>query len=845
MMRKPLVFAAALVALLSFACISRPALAASGRASINGIVYDASTGASVAAAKVTLTGSGGTFSTATNATGNFSFSGLGAGTWTLRTTAPLYALTVSPAIALADGQTLDVSVALQPVSTTGITTIGHVAVHGTQTLNTSSAPTTTLPASQFISSGTLQVEQLLETTPAISIEHFNNGAPGNVATITIRGAGGFVGGSNTGYEVLVLQDGEPIRNGQYGDADLSGLTPAIYSRVEVVKGVGGTSLFGANTIGGTVNLVTIDPKATEGAELQFTTGGFGSTDYNIADTNTIGRIGYVLDAHQYTTDGIVPPGFVVDSVTTCNPFFCNSPTPPVGVILHPTTAMVLRSGLGKVRYDFSKSSYGMLTVADEADWRDQFGLIANPTSIFLSTTFTSYTTDPLGHPYFYGFPMNYVWNRNPKYSLDLHTTVGPGALIVRYYDNWIDRWVDGNNGPPGVSLFSCCFLQKSNDHLTGELVTWDQVIGNHDLTLALGGNGDTFEFGSTSSSSKIPASAIPVTRGTEIERTALVRDDYEMSSKFKTTFAGYYSNYNDLNVRRFDPRLAVVNQPDPNTVLRFSVGSGFAAPRLSDIVTPLDRNPADSVSAPFCPGSEPFCVAISGNPSVKEESAFGYDLGYQRTWGTVGNFSVDLYRTNLHDHIFTAVMPIPPGQTFTDGTPILGISEPINLAGTIYQGIELSGALPVADYFSVKGYYNTQAAYPINVDVATEMNLGNVINNQNYLGVPLHKVGWSLNYQNTGGVSGFVGGDWFAQNNSYNVPQFWVYNAGLSLPLAPSTSVHLAWHNIFNKDAIIFSSFGNGVPYPSLGGSTYTTNAYTYLPHTFTITLDERIGSLR
>jgi carboxypeptidase family protein/TonB-dependent receptor-like protein len=858
--------AAIVIAFLFATLSSAPAFGANGQTTIDGVVYSASSGAPIAGAKLTLAGNGTSYSTTSDATGAFAFTNIQAGTWLLRTTAPLFALTVSSGITVAAGQTVDLSVALQPVTSTNITTLGHVTVRGRQALNTTAAAAVTLPAQQFVTTGTLQVEQLLEATPAISIEHFNNGAPGNVATLSIRGAGGFVGSGNTGYEVLVLQDGEPIRNGQFGDADLSGLTPAIYSRVEVVKGVGGTSLFGANTVGGTVNLVTIDPKAAEGAELLFTEGGFGTSDYNISQTNTYGRFGYVLDYHQYATDGITPPGFLVDIVTQCNPFFCNSPGPPTGAVLHPTTAMVLRSGLAKIRYDFSKTSYGMLTAADETDWRDQFGLLANSTNIFLSTTFTSFSTDTLGNPYYFGFPMDYVWNRNPKYSLDLHTTVGDGALMVRYYDNFIARWVDGNNEPAGVSLFACCFLQKSNDHLTGELVTWDRIFGNHDVTLAVGGNGDTFEFGAcgafsicTTSNSfphnqKVLASDILATTGTQIERTALVRDDYEISSKFKTTLAAYYSNYNDLNVRRFDPRLAVVNRPNENTVVRFSVGSGFAAPRLSDVVAPIDRNPNDSVGAPFCPGTEPFCVAPSGNPSVKEESAFGYDLGYERTWGRLGDFSVDLYRTNLHDHIFTALMPIAPGQTFSDGTPILGISEPINLAGTIYQGIEFSGSLPVTDYFAVKGYYNTQSAYPVNVDLATQLNLGNVINNTQYLGVPLHKVGWSVNYQNTNGISGFVGGDWFGQNNSYNVPQFWVYNAGLTVPFAPSTSLHLAWHNIFNKDALIFSQFGMGVPYttlpgfngcPGSGPCTFPTNAFSYMPHTFSITLDERIGSLR
>ena len=834
--------AACLVILGSFAAD------AAGTSTIRGMVYDALTNAPIAGAKLSLSQGPSVFSTVSDRYGAFAFSDLAAGTWSLRTTASLYQLNVSQAIAVAAGQTVTVGVAMQPVTSTSITTIGHVTVSGQRTLNTTSAAVTTISSNAYVTAGAPQIQQLLETTPGISIEHFDNGAPGNVATFTIRGAGGFVGGSNTGYEVLVLQDGEPMRNGQYGDDDLSGLTPAIYSRVEVVKGVGGTSLFGANTIGGTLNLVTIDPKATEGGELLTTFGGFGTTSYDLTQTNTYNRLGYIVEDHEYSTDGFIPTNLLVD-----NPPFTFSPSatkPPIGDILHPTNAMILHSVLGKFRYDTSKSSYAVLTFTDESDWRDQFGLLANPETVFLLSNFTSYSNDPKGYPYFFGFPMNYVWNTDPKYSLDFHTALAGGSLVVRYYDNWINRWVDGNNAPAE----SCCFLQKSIDHLSGELVTWDKVFGNNDVALALGGNGDAFQYGSSFKfDTVVKASDITPTIGTQIERTALIRDDDEISSKFDATFAGYYSNYNDLNVRRFDPRFGLVNRPDQNTAIRFSAGSGFAAPRLSDIVTPLDLNAFDSVSGPNCPSGEQFCNATSGNPNIKEETAFGYDLGYERTWGSVGDFSVDLYRTLLHNHIFTAILPAPAGLTFSDSTPVLGISEPINIAGSVYQGIELAGALPVARDYSIKAYYDTQGAYPTNVDPLLEANIGDVVNQQQYLGVPLHKIGWSANFANPERVSAFIGADWFGPNNSYNVPQFWVYNAGLSAPLNDSSSLHLSWRNIFNKDALVFSNFDGGVPYPAAPGyfqcsgtpCTYPTTAFSYMPHVFSVTFDERIGSLR
>jgi outer membrane receptor protein involved in Fe transport len=832
--------AALAIVALAAAFWTAPALAAGGSASVTGVVYNATSGAPVAGALLTLTGAGTTATATSDPNGIFTFGDLAAGTYALRTTAPQYQLTTSSAISVAAGATVNLAVSLQPVSTTSISTLGHVTVKGHQTLNTSTAAVETISSNTYVNTGTEQIEQLLETTPGITVEHFDNGAPGNVATFTIRGTGGFVGGSDTGYEILVLQDGEPIRNGEYGDDDVSGLTPAIYSRVEVVEGVGGTSLFGANTIGGTINLVTIDPKATEGAEEEYTVGGFGTAQNNIALTNTYGKFGFVLDYHEYSTDGFIPNNLLVDT-----PPFTFSPSatsPPQGNVQHPTLAMVLHSGLGKLRYDFSKSVYGVLTVTDEADWRDQFGLLANPETVFLLSNFTSYSKDPKGYPYFYGFPQNYVWNTDPKYAFDVHSEIGGGSLVVRYYDNWISRWADGNNAP----TYSCCYLQKSIDHLSGELATYEKVFGNNDVAISVGGNGDAFQYGFCSTFEvHCTAAAIVPTTGTQIEDTALIRDDDALSPSLDATFAGYYSDYSDLNVKRFDPRLGFNDKLDASSAVRFSVGSGFAAPTLSDIVTPLDLNINTSVGGPNCTSSNEFCNATSGNPNLKEETAFGYDLGYERTFGLQGDFSADLYRTQLQNHIFTAILPAPSGLLFSDGsTPVLGISEPINIAGSVYQGLELAGTVPVTNDFNVRAYYNTQSAYPVDVDRLTEENIGDVVNNEQYLGVPLHKIGWAVNFQNNAHVNAFFGADWFAQNNSYNVPPFWSYNAGITLPYSGDTMLHLAWRNIFNKNAPIFSTFDGGVPYAGINGP-YATSAFSTAPHMFTITLDQRFGSLK
>jgi outer membrane receptor for ferrienterochelin and colicin len=324
------------------------------------------------------------------------------------------------------------------------------------------------------------------------------------------------------------------------------------------------------------------------------------------------------------------------------------------------------------------------------------------------------------------------------------------------------------------------------------------------------------------------------------------------------TFAGYYSSYDTLNVKRFDPRLAIVDKASDNMVFRASVGSGFAAPRISDLQPFLNTSHFSATAFGGCPTSEPFCAASDGNPNLKSETAIGYDLGFERLFGNGGDLNVDLYRTNLHNHIFTGFVPAPPGTpTFDNGSKILFLNLPINLAGTVYTGLESNATIPVGNYLSVDPYYSIQSAYPTDVPLAVAQTIGDVVNKQQYLGVPIHKLGWTLNYHTISRATTVsFGGDWYARNNSYNIYPFWVYNASATVPLGEST-LHVGWTNIFNTQAALFSSFRGGLPYPGApgcnlngngpcaAGDQYLTNLYQRAPHMLTVTFDRRWGSLR
>jgi len=826
--------------------------------SVTGNVVNAASGATVAGAKVQLIGLGVSKTTVSGKDGTFRFDDVSAGSYVIRASAEQYQAYSTTPLPIAASQNFQLTIYPSPVTTTSISTIGHITVHGRASLNLSSAPVTTISSAEYVSKGLYQVQSALDTVPGVTIEHFDNGAPGNVATLTIRGAGGFVGGSNTGYEVLVLQDGEPLRNGQFGDFDLSTLTPAIYSRVEVVKGVGGTSLFGANTIGGTVNLVTRDPLQQPGGELIYSVGNFGTQDINLSGTSTFGKVGFLFDLHQFSTDGYIPSTFRAD-------YGAFAPG-TVGVITNPTLYFDLKSVLGKLKYSFSNSTNVVFTVTDESDIRDQTGLLGNPSPVCFSGP--GCTNDPFGNPYFFGFPGNYLWNIQPKYAVDVHTTVGGGALVLRAYHQVLFRLVDGENAATPPS--GCCFIQPQYDRLSGQELLWTREIGNNNsLTVGAGGNGDYFNYGQGFSSTFLPSTQIIFSnancqsqgwcQGTQIERTYLVRDDADISPKLNVTFAGYYSSYDTLNVKRFDPRLAIVDKASNNTVFRASVGTGFAAPRISDLFPFINTSHFSAIAFGACPSSEPFCAASAGgNPNLKSETASGYDVGFEHLFGNGGDINVDYYRTNLKDHIFSGFEPAPPGTpTFDNGNPILFLEHQVNLAGTVYTGLETNLTIPISDNFSFDPYYNVQSAYPTDVPLSVEQVIGDIVNNQQYLGVPLHKAGAYLNYHTRSRTTtASFGGDWYAINNSYNTWPFWVYNASASIPVGDS-SLHIGWTNIFNRQAGLFSNFNGGVQYQGAPGCNlsgngvcnandlYSTTMYQRAPHMLIVTFDRRWGSLR
>ncbi len=142
-----------------------------------------------------------------------------------------------------------------------------------------SGPVSVIESGDSAVSGGTNVADLLQDMPSVMLKDY-----GNLTTIGLRGA--------NAEQTLILFDGVRLNSAQDNLFDLTLLPLSLAQRVEVVRG-NNSALYGANSIGGLVNVLTPEPdwfgvKATAGI------GSFGKRYLEATHTNWSAPIGYVV-----------------------------------------------------------------------------------------------------------------------------------------------------------------------------------------------------------------------------------------------------------------------------------------------------------------------------------------------------------------------------------------------------------------------------------------------------------------------------------------------------------------------------------------------------------------------
>ncbi len=104
---------------------------------------------------------------------------------------------------------------------------------------------TVIDKEQIAAAGSATVADALRQVAGVEI--VDNGTAGSVKSVSIRGS--------TSAQVLVLVDGVRLNDSRQGMADLSQIPVASIERIEVLRG-GTSALYGADALGGVVNIIT-------------------------------------------------------------------------------------------------------------------------------------------------------------------------------------------------------------------------------------------------------------------------------------------------------------------------------------------------------------------------------------------------------------------------------------------------------------------------------------------------------------------------------------------------------------------------------------------------------------
>jgi outer membrane cobalamin receptor len=102
--------------------------------------------------------------------------------------------------------------------------------------------------------------------------------------------------------VLILVDGRPVNLPYYGDLDLASLPVSNISKIKVIKGPA-ASLYGANTMGGIVNIVTKRTVRTKTGDLLLSFGNADTWNSTLNCGSKIGDLDFWFSAGKNKSDG--------------------------------------------------------------------------------------------------------------------------------------------------------------------------------------------------------------------------------------------------------------------------------------------------------------------------------------------------------------------------------------------------------------------------------------------------------------------------------------------------------------------------------------------------------------
>ncbi len=202
-----------------------------------------------------------------------------------------------------------------------------------------------IDAERIRQTGADSVEDLLRREAGLQV--LRNGGPGQAAGLSIRGA--------SRGQTLLLIDGVRVGSATLGTPELDTISLAGIERIEVLRGPG-SSLFGADALGGVVNIVTRRGAGAPSAQARVAAGSYGGREASASLRGGAGLFDGTVTVAEERMRGISSLR-MGDPYGAFNPdtdgFVRSSAAVQLGLTPQPghRVGLSLRSGRSNVQYD--------------------------------------------------------------------------------------------------------------------------------------------------------------------------------------------------------------------------------------------------------------------------------------------------------------------------------------------------------------------------------------------------------------------------------------------------------------------------------------------------------------
>ena len=441
------------VELLVFPCFAAPSWASLRPASVEGTVQSQD-GSIIAGATVTLQGQASVLSATTNRSGRFEIDPVTPGQYAVSVIARGFAPLNGTMVNVAGGGHESLVLVLSLAQASSLVVLGKVTVDGGSALSTAPAPIVEVNAPSYAARAVTRVSDTLMPELSTTVVPVVGGGYNAPAVVALRGP--------DPSETLIAVDGHQVNNGSTGDYDLSLLDPADLQNVQVIYGIAPSSLVGPDTLGGAINIRTLEPTTSAQGLLRLTFGSYDTTGQTIQATGTDEGLGYALSYHRLTSAGELDNYAVIDD---------SGNQSVVGNGLDGT------STLAKLRYSLDQGA-GFVGVSfrDQAAYRD------------ISATLTSLVGyDGAGNPVYDSFAGSAVESVNQGYGLDAQLPLGHVNSAGAYATTALFRHLTSivNQSVEGPALGTSPYLLSGRDAIDDDTLELTHPLPKGALSLKM------------------------------------------------------------------------------------------------------------------------------------------------------------------------------------------------------------------------------------------------------------------------------------------------------------------------------------------------------------------------